>query len=95
MLGLLMQACSFVELSPGANQIIFANHQTSCQKIGEFQATVRTHTLLIGRTSIAIAEELQILAQNEAYEKRGNAIWPSSEVENGQQRFDILQCDNY
>jgi len=88
-----LQACSFVELTPGANQIIFSNHHTSCKKINEYHATVRTTTMLINRNAKAIAEELQILAQNEAYTKNANAIWPSSKIKDGQQSFDILHCE--
>jgi len=88
-----LQACSFVELAPGANQIIFSNNHTSCQKVDEYHASVRTTTMLIDRSSKAIAEELQILAQNNAYKNKANAIWPSSEIRSGKQSFDILRCE--
>jgi len=89
---IVLQACSFVELTPGANRIIFSNHHASCQKVNKYHATVRTTTMLIDRSEKAIAEELQILAQNEAYQKNANAIWPSSGIKEGQQSFDILRC---
>jgi len=89
---LTLSACSFVELLPGAEQIIYSNHKESCQKISEFHAKVNTENFLIERRAKAISNELRILAQNEAFEKKGNAIWPSSEISNGQQDFDIFYC---
>jgi len=85
-------SCSFVELKHGAENIIFANSLDSCQKISEFHAKVAKENFMIDRTLKAIADELQILAQNEAYRLHANAIWPSSEIENGEQNFDILRC---
>ena len=43
--------------------------------------------------SKAIAEELQISAQNKAFELNANAIWPTSEIKNGEQVYDILKCE--
>ena len=39
-----------------------------------------------------IAEELQTKAQNQAYRLYGNAIWPSSDIDDGKQSFEILNC---
>jgi hypothetical protein len=89
---LLLAGCSFVELTPGADRIIFANDQDTCQKLAEFSGSVKTSTLFIGRTEKAISEELQILAQNEAFRTNANAIWPISEIDEGYQEFEILNC---
>lgn len=85
-------ACSFVELNPAARHIIFADNQESCRLIEIFEAEVPVENAFIDRTELAIAEELQILAQNEAFEKRANAIWPNSKVVDGKQSFKLLSC---
>ena len=85
-------ACSFVELKPGAESIIFAKEGDGCERIQTFTAKVKTSTLFINRRAEAVAEELQILAQNEAYSLYANAIWPISDIKDGQQDFDLLRC---
>tara|TARA_R110002073_G_scaffold23417_2_gene80126 strand:+ start:13440 stop:13793 length:354 start_codon:yes stop_codon:yes gene_type:complete len=85
-------ACSFVELKPGAEHIIFAKQGDDCEQLKAFTAEVKTSTLFIDRRPEAIANELQILAQNEAYSLYANAIWPISEIKEGKQNFDILIC---
>lgn len=91
-LPLILGGCSFVELNKGAESIIFAPPGDGCEVIHTFEAEVKTSTLFIERQPKAIAAELQILAQNEAYKHYANAIWPVSEVEEGKQRFEILNC---
>ena len=85
-------SCSFVELQGGAENIIFAQQGDGCELIQTFTAEVKISTFFIDRRPEAIAEELQILAQNEAYTLYANAIWPSSDIENGKQRFELLKC---
>ncbi len=92
LLPLTLISCSFVELLPGDHRIIYANNPDSCKKLKELVLTVKTTTFFISRSSKAIAEELQILAQNEAIRSYANAIWPVSEVKDGQQSFSILRC---
>jgi len=86
--------CSFVELDPGAQRVIYSNDLNSCQKIDTFSAKVQTEALLVERNAKAIAEELQMLAQNKAFGLDANAIWPTSEIESGEQSFDILVCEH-
>mgnify|MGYP000123758612 CR=1 FL=1 len=89
-----LTACSFVELNRGAENIIFSRQGDDCRQLQTFTAEVKTTTLFIDRRPKAIAEELQILAQNKAYAEHANAIWPVSEIEEGRQTFDILRCDH-
>ncbi|KZZ72145.1 hypothetical protein A3766_21855, partial [Oleiphilus sp. HI0132] len=84
--------CSFIELNPGAKHIIFANDE-NCELINTFEASVPTENAFITRSDKAISEELQILAQNAAFEQKANAIWPESEILEGKQRFKLLRCD--
>jgi len=85
-------ACSFVELLPGKHRIIYANNAETCKIMKQVELNVATTNFFISRSDKAIAEELQILAQNEAIRTYANAIWPESEVKDGQQTFSILHC---
>lgn len=89
-----LAACSFVELKPGAENIIFAQQGNGCELVKTFTAEVKTTTLFINRRAEAIAEELQILAQNKAYSLYANAIWPSSDINHGLQSFHLLRCQS-
>jgi len=89
----IISGCSFVELHPGAHRIIYSNDLSSCKKIDTYTAKVQTETLLIERNKKAISEELQILAQNKALELDANSIWPTSEIENGEQAYNIMKCE--
>jgi len=88
-----LSACSFVELQPGAQTIIFANPSDGCKTLETFQAEVKTRTLWMERDPKVIAEELQIQAQNKAFKQYANAIWPISEVKDGKQSFVIMRCE--
>ena len=87
-----LSACSYVELQPGAQNIIFAKPGEDCVRIQTFAAEVKTTTLFMDRDPKVIADELQTMAQNQAYRLYGNAIWPSSEIDDGKQSFEILNC---
>lgn len=88
-----ISGCSFVELQPGAQTIIFAKPGDGCKILETFQAQVKTRTLWMKRDPKVIAEELQIQAQNQAYKLYANAIWPFTEAEDGKQRFEIMSCE--
>jgi len=89
---LILSACSFVELVPNANNIIFSNDMDSCKKLGETEVAVLSTFMFMDRDPHTIAEELQILAQNGAVKMGGNAIWAVSDIVEGRQTFSILRC---
>ena len=98
-------SCSFVEPLPGKYHITLVNQspdlsasqQTSnaCETLKEMSFETKTTTFFISRSEKAIAEELQILAQNEAIRSHANGIWPNSTVKNGKQSFLILRCSRH
>lgn len=90
-LSAVLASCSFIELQPGAKHVIFANDDT-CKLVDTFEAKVPTQNFFIDRTPKAIAEELQVLAQNAALQQQANAIWPESDIAEGTQTFKLLSC---
>jgi len=91
-----------VEPLPGKHHITLVksepeSHATeqnsnTCTTLKEVSFETKTTTIFINRSKKAIAEELQILAKNEAIRSYANAIWPNTGVENGKQSFLILRC---
>jgi hypothetical protein len=102
LVSLTLVSCSFVEPLPGEHHITLVNHtperssskqnSDACKTLKEMTFETKVTTFFITRSTKAIAEELQILAQNEAIRSYANAIWPNSEIKNGKQSFLILRC---
>jgi hypothetical protein len=102
LIALTLISCSFVEPLPGEHHITQVSRtlvipesdpqSDLCKTLKEMLFETKTTTFFIERSDKAIAEELQILARNEAIRSRANAIWPITEIENGKQSFLILRC---
>lgn len=84
--------CSFVDTIPGGEEIILAKPNSHCQSLGQSTVSVIDEFLLIDRNEETIEDELQTLAQNAAVRMGGNAIWPISEVKDGERSYKVLDC---
>lgn len=87
-----MTACSFVELKPEAEHVILSNDNATCKRIGQTTVSVLHEFVAIDRNVDTISEELQTLARNAAAKMGGNAIWPESEITEGEQDFGVYRC---
>lgn len=85
-------ACSFVELKPGAENVIIFEGNDRCEAIGQTEVNVIVTAIGIDREAATIAEELQTLARNDALQLQSNAIWPITQVTNGEQTYRIMRC---
>ena len=83
-----------MEPLPGDHHITQVNklHSDDCQTLKEVTFETKTTTFFLSRSPVAIADELQTLARNDAIQSYANAIWPMTEVKNGKQSFLILRC---
>jgi len=88
-----LSGCSFVDVQPGAENIILANDESSCKKLGNTTVAVVHEIVWVDRNEETIALELQTLAQNSAAKMGGNAIWPESEIKDGERTFSVYRCD--
>lgn len=88
-----LNGCSFVDVQPGAEHIILANDESSCKKLGNTTVSVVHEIVWVDRNEETIALELQTLAQNSAAKMGGNAIWPDSEIKNGERTFSVYRCN--
>lgn len=91
-ISLLLSACSFVEVKPGAESIILANDENSCERLGSSTVSVIYEFGFISRSEETVEEELQVLAQNAAFKMGGNAIWPESGIEDGERSYTVFRC---
>lgn len=91
---LLGSGCSFVELKPEADSVsvLTADQAAQCKPVGTATTQVLDEVMLISRNEETMAEELEILARNEAIKSGANAIVPISEVEEGQRTFKVYIC---
>ena len=89
-----LSACSFVDVQPGAENIILANDESSCDRIGTTTVSVKHEVGFYTRDKETVADELQTLAQNSAFKMGGNAIWPDSDIEGGERSYIVYRCRN-
>ena len=91
---LFLTGCSFVQLSDGGRGVIQAGagDVANCQAVGVVSATTQSRVVL-ERGTEKIAEELIVLARNQAADLGANAVVPIGPVDNGAQSFRAYRCD--
>ncbi len=94
LIALLGSGCSFVKLKPEADtvKVLTADQVAHCKSVGSVTTKVVDEVLLISRNEETMAEELEVLARNEAIKSDANAIVPISEIEEGQRSFKVYLC---
>ena len=91
---LTLSSCVWVKLTPeGENVAVLTNAEVAnCTRTGTTTVEVRDRVVL-DRNDEKVALELRTLARNRAAD-RGDAIVPSTDVEDGVQTFVIYRCRN-
>ncbi len=87
--------CSWVKLSEGGAQVrqAQASEVAGCTKVGVVSANTRDNLVFkVKRKSAKVAEEIVVLARNQAAQLGANAIVPLGPVEDGASSFDAYQC---
>jgi hypothetical protein len=92
--GALASGCSWVELTPQANdvQILKPHTVTGCERVGVTSASTKYKVGIVNRGKEKIEEEIQILARNRAVEMGGNVLVADSDITEGSQRFVVYRC---
>ena len=92
-LPILVSSCSLVKLSPEGDNVAILTMQevAQCTLTGETTVSVLSK-VGVNRSVEKVAKELQILARNWAAERGGDAIVPTSEVEDGERSYNIYRC---
>lgn len=94
---LLATGCTWVKPETGGEQVALRQmHEVAqCQKKGNVEVKTLPKVGFVQRSTTKIASELLTLAQNEAVVLGGNAVVPTSSVENGAQRFAVYRCRSF
>jgi hypothetical protein len=94
-LALLLPACTFVKMGPGADQVrvLRADQDTTgCEKRGEVAVSVKDRLGPYQRDEIRVIDELETLARNEAPGLGADTVQPLSPPVEGEQRWRALRC---
>ena len=88
-----LSGCSFVQLTDEGSLVVQANETDvgQCQNLGIVSATTKDKVVM-QRGAAKVAEELLVLARNEAAKLGANAIVAMGPAKNGEQSFRAYRC---
>jgi len=87
--------CEVVRMEPGAAQVRvlpLGQSVASCQRLGELSVSIQHRIGPYERNNLAVREELETLARNEALTLHANAVQPEAEPAIGRQRWLAYRC---
>lgn len=89
-----LAGCAHVELSSGGEAVDIVQPEivAACQKVGTASASTKPRIWMFARSDETIRDELTTLARNEAAKLGGNALVPTSPIEEGRQSYDVYRC---
>ena len=93
-LSLFMVACTWVELNPKGEgvRVITASEAQGCKPVGKAHAQVLDTAAGFKRSAEKMALELETIARNTAAEIGGNAIMPTSPIQEGKRDYQVFLC---
>ena len=93
-LSAIISSCTWVELTKeGKNVAVLSETQVkNCKFLGKTTVSIKADIARIERNKEKVAEELEILARNNAVNMNGDAIVAITEVNKGQQVFNVYRC---
>ncbi len=87
--------CEWVKMEPGAAQVRVlraGDDVASCHRLGEIAVSVKDRVGPYERNSVAVRDELETLARNEALTLHADSVQPKSEPAEGEQRWLAYRC---
>lgn len=87
--------CEWVKMDPGAAQVrvLHAGENiAACRRLGEIAVSVKDRVGPYERNSVAVRDELETLARNEATTLHADSVQPKSEPIDGEQRWLAYRC---
>jgi hypothetical protein len=93
----LSTSCTWVKMEPGAAQVrvLPIGQQTaSCKRLGEIAVSVKDRVGPYERNSLAVRDELETLARNEALTLHADSVQPMAEPADGQQHWLAFGCND-
>lgn len=90
---LLMSACTWVHMAPGAKAVhVVTAAPSGCEKRGEVEVSVKDSVAFYQRNHLRVIEELETLARNEAPGLQADTIQPLNEPVDGTRRYAAWRC---
>ena len=89
-----LSACSFISPILGSESVVISYDTSNCKATGETTVQVLSKVIGIERSEETIADELNTLARNAAYEQGANTISPTGEITDGRRRYKLYRCPN-
>src|SRR5690554_5366567 len=92
-LSLLLGACTWVHMAPGASAVRIApSAPAGCQKLGEVEVSVKHNIAFVDRNPLRVRDELETLARNEGPALGADTMHAVTEPLNGAQTFAAWRC---
>lgn len=91
---LVLQACTWVELSPQGEKVRVASAEqvTQCKNVGKTTVSVKAELGGVVRNKEKVQTELETLARNAAIDLNGDTVVPAGESVDGKQTFNVYLC---
>ena len=92
--GVLLAGCTWVPLSPEGEDVQVGSMEevVDCERVASTSATVKAKVWIIPRSSAKVETELETLARNQSSKLGGDTVAATGEVEDGSQKFAVLNC---
>lgn len=94
-LAMLATGCEWVKMEPGAAEVRVlraGDDVRSCHRLGEIAVSVKDRVGPYERNSVAVRDELETLARNEATTLHADSVQPKAEPSDGEQRWLAFRC---
>jgi|SRR5690606_24380067 hypothetical protein len=90
----LASACTWVKVDDAGSRVAVTNQSqtSSCERLRTVNVKITSKLGPVERNSDKVSTELRNMARNEAAKYGGDTIVPASEVQNGEQSFDVYRC---
>lgn len=94
LLCLLLCSCTWVRLTKDGEAVLVKTEAevANCQRLATTNASLRSKVMGIERSADKVKLELETLARNAAADYGGNAVVPTTEIEDGKQSFAVYKC---
>ncbi len=94
LVALTLTSCATVKPTPGSEtvQLITQEAGAQCQRLGSASAQVLDEVAFLPRGDAPMADELLVLAKNEAVKMGGNAVATAGEIVDGTRSYIVFLC---
>lgn len=90
----IMAGCTWVEPTPGSEEVrvLSVDKVSTCKKLGDTTSSLLHKVAGINRSEEKVRKELETLARNSAAYMGGDTVVATSQINEGEQKFDVYKC---